>query len=265
MRRYWPALISLVVLLSPARAWAADDGRGGLARMYPESAPDGSAQIVGAWQDGTFTQLLRSYPEVEPDGTVTIYQWTDGSYTCVRGEYTEQQADGLYTVQLGCDGTVASWPAPPPIATASACNTDVDRLFRTFRIGIGPEADQAARSDLARNAPLGILSSWFNKSQDLQFFDGWRRSGQLNDWWNRGYVLHIVTYEGEPPGISNYRPYHISPQFVSDMQALARIISAPADGKHVVLFSLATEFQTYMQPHNQYNQQTAWYYDALKA
>jgi hypothetical protein len=49
------------------------------------------------------------------------------------------------------------------------------------------------------------------------------------------------------------------------LQRVAQVFAGPNDGRHVVLFSLNTEFQTYIQPNNQYNSTTKWYYDQLQS
>lgn len=147
---------------------------------------------------------------------------------------------------------------------APTCVAPLERPFHGLLFGIGPEADQAVRLPLVQEAPVGILSSWFNRPRDLAFFKGWKSSGEIEAWWARGQVPHVITFEDVTPGLG-HRPYHISDQFLADVRELAAVFAGPADGKHPVLFTLATEFQTYVDPHNGYNLQTAWYYDRLIA
>jgi hypothetical protein len=138
-------------------------------------------------------------------------------------------------------------------------------VFGHYYYGIGPEADQAQSYPLVQNARVKILSSWFNGTKDLAWMTGWQGAG-VNNWWTRGYVLHVIVYDNAANDPTcNCRRWPISAQYLQDMQRLGQIFSGPNDGRHIVLFSLDTELQTYIQPNNQYNSTTAWYYDQLQA
>jgi len=136
-------------------------------------------------------------------------------------------------------------------------------VFRGLLFGLGPEADQAVQSPLVLNSQAKILTCWFNRSADLSLFRYWYESGKIAGWWSRSYVLHVITWE--QPTTDPPTPYHVSPKYVADMAQLAGYLAGPNDGRHVVLFSLATEFQTFVQPNNVHNSQTGGYYDRLQS
>jgi hypothetical protein len=148
---------------------------------------------------------------------------------------------------------------PPPAASTSA------GVFDRFLYGIGPEAyPDALAAPLTRSAKVRVLTSWFNGTKDLAWITGWQGT-MVNDWWTRGYVLHVVVYDNAPNDPTcQCRRWPISAQFSQDLARVAQVFAGPNDGRHVVLFSLATEFQTYIEPNNQYNSATAWYYDELQ-
>jgi hypothetical protein len=159
-----------------------------------------------------------------------------------------------------------STPSAAPSPSHGALNpAQAPGIFSRYLYGIGPEASGAVADPLTRSSRIGILTSWFNGAQDLGWMSAWR-GHMVNDWWDHGYVLHLIVYDPTPldPACTCKR-WPISDRFPSDMAQLSQIFAGPNDGKHTVLFSLDTEFQTYIQPNNQYNSATAWYYERLQS
>ena len=116
--------------------------------------------------------------------------------------------------------------------------------------GIGPEADQARVSPLARQAPVRMLTSWYNGPGDLGWMAAWR-SGEVPRAYAAGYSLHLIVYSGDPEepvatphGQACGRGYPVSDRFLDDMRRLARIFAGAAGGPRLYV-SLFTEFQTY--------------------
>lgn len=147
-------------------------------------------------------------------------------------------------------GTVEDGPtpkAPTPAPTPNPTHSPVPLTpSPPFLFGVGPELDQALNYRITKEAPIKLLSSWYNGSKDLNFMTGWR-SSIVPKAYASGYALHLIIYSNDaeqnldtPYGAACGRPYPLSGQFLSDMQQLAQIF---AGGKLYV--SMFTEFQTY--------------------
>ena len=137
--------------------------------------------------------------------------------------------------------------------------------------GIGPEADQARVSPLARQAPVRMLTSWYNGPGDLDWMAAWR-GREVPRAYAAGYSLHLIVYTGEAEGPlatrhgqACGRGYPLSGRFLDDMRRLARIFAGPAVGPRLYV-SLFTEFQTYPCSDNAWSADPAAtaYYRALK-
>jgi hypothetical protein len=137
--------------------------------------------------------------------------------------------------------------------------------------GTGPEADRARVTPLARQAPVRMLTSWYNGPADLDWMSAWRHS-EVPRAYAAGYRLHLIVYSGDaegpvptPYGPACGRAYPLSERFSDDMRRLARIFAGPAGGPRLYV-SLFTEFQTYPCRDNAWNADPAAtaYYRALK-
>ncbi len=163
----------------------------------------------------------------------------------------------------------------PALALAFAPSALAARAHRAVAprmlFGLGTEADGDRSGALAKNAPLGMLSSWYNGPSDLSWMSGWETTEVPRDY-AAGYEMHLIVWSGEsrstlstPYGTACGQPYPISPQFLVNMEQLARIFKPPANRTlYVTLFS---EFQTYPCNGNEWSgsPQTTAYYEALKA
>ena len=182
----------------------------------------------------------------------------------------------------GRDGAARWWEttnpsrgAPPTTraaTTATAARRAAGEPARPrLLFGIGPEADAARAAPLVRQAPVRMLTSWYNGPGDLDWMAGWR-SSEIPKAYAAGYTLHLVVYSGDPEGPigTRYgqacgRPYPLSGRFLEDMERLARIFAGAAGGPRLYV-SLFTEFQTYPCSDNAWGADPAAtaYYRALK-
>jgi hypothetical protein len=137
--------------------------------------------------------------------------------------------------------------------------------------GLGTEANGDRSGALAKSAPLGMLSSWYNGPSDLAWMGSWETTEVPRDY-AAGYEMHLIVWSGEPQvtlstkfGTACGQPYPLSEGFLSDMERLARIFRPPA--RRTLYVTLFSEFQTYACDGNEWsgNPQTTAYYEALKA
>jgi hypothetical protein len=137
--------------------------------------------------------------------------------------------------------------------------------------GIGTEADSARHSALARQAPVKMLTSWYNGPNDLSWMTGWR-NGTVPQSYAAGYAMHLVVWTGDhegplstPHGPGCGRAYPLSARFLDDMQQLAKTFAGSAKGPPLYV-TLFTEFQTYPCVDNGWNPdpETTNYYLSLQ-
>lgn len=140
---------------------------------------------------------------------------------------------------------------PIPIPTASPTSiptpspTPIPPLKITF--GIGSQAGPAMDFRLVKEAPIKMLTSWYNGPNDLE----WMRV-QKNDLiprlYKQKYIVHLITWTDLPEesiqtpyGPACGRPYPVSTQILDDMKNLAQIYN----GDGTMYVTLFTEFQTF--------------------
>jgi hypothetical protein len=134
--------------------------------------------------------------------------------------------------------------SPTPALTYSPTATP-----RPLKIifGIGSQAGPSMDYRIVKEAPVHMLSSWYNGTKDLV----WMRE-QQNDLiprlFKNHYIVHLITWTDlpeieiqTPHGSACGRPYPVSDQLVEDMRQLAQIYNGPGP----IYVSLFTEFQTY--------------------
>jgi len=131
--------------------------------------------------------------------------------------------------------------------------------------GLGSEADSAVKSRLVQEAPVRMLTSWYNGSHDLPWMSGWKDT-LIPQLYFQGYTLHLIVFsdlpEGELPtnyGTACGRAYPLSARFLEDMKILAETFA----GSGPLYVTLFTEFQTYPCQDNQWVGSEN-YYKALK-
>jgi hypothetical protein len=168
--------------------------------------------------------------------------------------------------------TTTTTRAAPTTTTAARPRAATDRPSRPrLLFGMGPEANVARAVPLVRQAPVRMLTSWYNGPGDLDWMAAWR-AGEVPRAYAAGYSLHLIVYSGDPEGpvATSHgqacgRAYPVSGRFLDDMRRLARIFAGPAGGPRLYV-SMFTEFQTYPCTDNAWSAAPAAtaYYRALK-
>jgi hypothetical protein len=158
-------------------------------------------------------------------------------------------------------------PTQTPIPTQAPPSGGAPRLL----FGLGAEADSAIESRLAAEAPLHMLTSWYNSPNDLSWMTGWK-NGLVPRAYAGGYAMHLIVFSDVPEsridtryGQACGRPYPLSDRFLGDMQQLAQTFAGDRNGPPLYV-TLFTELQTYACTDNAWNPnaETNAYYRALK-
>ena len=161
-------------------------------------------------------------------------------------------------------------PTQSPAATTTPTQPPAAGTPRLL-FGIGPEADSALQTRLVQEAPVRMLTSWYNGPNDLSWMAGWK-NGLVPRSYASGYALHLVVFSGDAEmqvatqyGTACGRPYPLSDRFPGDMRQLAQTFAGAADGPPLYV-TLFTEFQTYACKDNAWipDSQSNAYYRALK-
>lgn len=171
--------------------------------------------------------------------------------------------------------TVAPTTTAPQVTTTTArpATTTTVPAASTGRLvfGLGTEASESRNARLTREAPVGMLSSWYNKAADLTWMTGWW-DDVVPQTYAAGRAHHLIVWTGEAEGplTTKYGPgcgraYPLSDRFLGDMATLARTFAGRADGPPLYV-SMFTEFQTFPCTDNAWNPnpETNNYLRALK-
>jgi hypothetical protein len=130
----------------------------------------------------------------------------------------------------------------PPRARASSTvvTTMTTRRSRPEILwGIGDQLASAVKAPIYRNAPVNMVSAWYNGPGDLGWMSGYQKGSTMSDLYGRGKAIELVVWLGD------HTDYAISSQFLEDARVLARTFrgNGPHRGRlYVVLFS---ELETY--------------------
>jgi hypothetical protein len=160
-----------------------------------------------------------------------------------------------------------TWTSVPATPTNVPPTTGVPKLL----FGIGSEADSAINARLTTEAPVHMLTSWYNSANDLSWMTGWK-NGLVPRAYAAGYAMHLIVFSdgAESQLATKYgtacgRPYPLSDRFLSDMRQLAQTFAGTTQGPPLYV-TLFTEFQTYACKDNAWNPdaQSNAYYRALK-
>jgi hypothetical protein len=183
------------------------------------------------------------------------------------GVSVSRLADGTgHTAAAASAGGLAGPPSRALVGARPAVAASGPRIL----FGLGPEADGARAGTLARAAPLGMLSSWYNGPGDLSWMTGWKNTEVAHDY-AAGYAMHLIVWSGGPQtkvptryGLACGQAYPLSAQFLHDMRLLARTFAPPRGRRFYV--TLFTEFQTYACHGNEWSAEpaTTAYFRALK-
>ena len=155
-------------------------------------------------------------------------------------------------------------PAPTVRPSVSAAGSPVKILF-----GLGPQIQSASTYRLTREAPIHILSAWYNGPGDLSWItDSYHRSVYRQQY-AAGRSLHLIVWTDAPNatiatkyGTACGRPYPLSDRFLGDIGHLAQAFA----GSGRLYVTLFTEFQTYACTENAWDPdpQTMAYWRALE-
>lgn len=131
--------------------------------------------------------------------------------------------------------------------------------------GLGPEANDAVNKPLVKEAPIKMLTSWYNGPKDLQWMSGWKK-GTVPSSYAKGYAMHLIIFSNDsekqlngPKGDACGRAYPLSSAFQEDVIKLADIFK----GNGPLYVTMFTEFQTYPCKDNQWSGNEN-YFNALK-
>lgn len=165
-------------------------------------------------------------------------------------------------------------PAPAPTSESqSLAPTEAPLADGAPKLlfGLGAEADGAIESQLAHEAPLHMLTSWYSSPNDLSWMTGWK-NGLVPRAYAGGYAMHLIVFTDGPEsrietsyGSACGRPYPLSDRLLLDMQQLAQTFAGEPGGPPLYV-TLFTEVQTYACTDNAWNPdaETNAYYRALK-
>jgi hypothetical protein len=219
-----------------------------------------ASDALHAGLDGTAWVLDTTRLGNGPHTLTAVLDLTDGTTATARASF----------ILANPVKPVSTTRAPTTTATTRATERSEPTGPRVL-FGIGPEATAARRAWLVRQAPVRMLSSWYNGPDDLDWMAGWK-STEVPRAYANGYALHLIVFSGDaegpittPHGEACGRGYPLSGRFLDDMRRLARIFAGPAGGPRLYV-SLFTEFQTYPCSDNAWNADPAAtaYYRALK-
>jgi len=138
--------------------------------------------------------------------------------------------------------SVPTTTSVPPRARASSTmvSTMTTRRSRPKILwGIGDQLASAVKSPIYRNAPMNMVTAWYNGPGDLEWMSGYQKGSTMSDLYGQGKAIELVVWLGD------HTDYAISPQFLEDARVLARTFkgNGPNRGRlYVVLFS---ELETY--------------------
>jgi len=129
-----------------------------------------------------------------------------------------------------------------PVVFGCDSSTSADQIEKEepyLLWGMGDQISGAKKSPVFREAPMSMITSWYNKPDDLDWMSGYRDETTMTDLYRRGYAQELVVW------LADYPQYAIGDAFREDLKELIRIFkgNGPDYGPlYVVLF---TEFETY--------------------
>jgi hypothetical protein len=199
----------------------------------------------------------------------------DGGSASIKLEWSSPSQPRQIVPQSQLRATAASatpTSAPPTTATPTTTATLTPAGVPKLLFGLGAEADSALQARLVQEAPVRMLTSWYNGPNDLTWMTAWQNDLVPNAY-QSGYAMHLIVFSDTPEsqiqtqfGMACGRPYPLSERFLDDMRLLAQTFAGTADGPPLYV-TLFTEFQTYACSDNAWNPDapTTAYYQALKA
>jgi hypothetical protein len=125
------------------------------------------------------------------------------------------------------------------VSTVVAGPAHADSIRPKLIFGMGDEISTAESSHLYQDAPVNMVTSWYNNAGDLSWMKGYADTNQVERVYARGEANELVVDLSSDPS------YAVSSQFQTDIATLTSIFkgNGPVYGPlYIVLF---TEFDTY--------------------
>lgn len=127
--------------------------------------------------------------------------------------------------------------------------------------GLGPEASDAINMPLVKDAPIKMLTSWYNGPKDLEWMSSWKTT-TIPQTSAKGYTHHLIIFANDnekplktPYGDACGREYPLTDAFQEDVKKLADIFK----DAHTLYVTVFTEFQTYPCKDNQWKESENYY------
>ena len=155
----------------------------------------------------------------------------------------------------------------PAVVSALAAYTSGSVTRLTF--GLGPTVDSAKDARLTREAPVRMMSVWYNGPHDIGWLTDSHHQSMYDAQYAAGRSLHLIVYSGGGEGSLSTshgtacgRPYPLSDRFVTDVRQVAGALA----GSGTLYVTLFSEFQTYACRDNAWNPtvETNRYWRALQ-
>ena len=134
--------------------------------------------------------------------------------------------------------------------------------------GLGPTVDSASNARIVAEAPVRIMSTWYNGPSDLGWHTDAYHQEMYDEQYASGRAVHLIVWTGDEEvqlatqyGTACGRAYPLSSRFLADMEQLAKAYT----GNGHLYVTLFTEFQTFACSDNAWspNAQTTAYWKAL--
>lgn len=108
-----------------------------------------------------------------------------------------------------------------------------------FIFGLGDQIGAATSRPVFNEAPMRMITSWYNGRSDLTWMSGYQRTNTMSGWYGKGYAMELVVWLANDPS------YAVSEDFQRDIELLTKVFrgNGPHYGPlYIVLF---TELETY--------------------
>ncbi|MGH2806022.1 MAG: fibronectin type III domain-containing protein [Actinomycetota bacterium] len=127
-----------------------------------------------------------------------------------------------------------------------------------FIFGLGDQIGVATNRPIFHDAPVKMITSWYNGRGNLGWMSGYQDTDTMSNWYGKGHAMELVVWLANDPA------YAVSDQFQTDIELLTRIFKG--NGPHygplyVVLF---TELETYSKDPAYFDSLRSAYVEAVE-
>lgn len=105
--------------------------------------------------------------------------------------------------------------------------------------GIGDEIPSAEKTPIFNEAPVRMVTSWYNGPSDTTWMKNYMKGSTMSDLYGKGYAQELVVW------LANEPDYAISPEFEHDVALLTKIFKGNGPNYGPLYVVLFTEFETY--------------------